>query len=393
MLGSEINRINILKVGAIKLLLKYGADPNSRNRSGLSPLMRAARNPLGYATVKVLIDYHADVNDIASEKHDYRTVLHQSIFSGNVDIIKLLLTSGANYPKLDFDKPSPLDIAIISGSPDIVKLLIDFDADVNHGAASIGLPLSIALTQRIKHKFAIVKLLLDAGANPNTVIMSTIRTSGPPLNDYLSSLQQFVGITTRRSQSQNSVIQDQLQILRMLLEYGARVFLVRSSIIYPLGILRTMERLHDELSLPLISLLIDSAEIIDWQAVSKLLLKYLKLSNPKANELNDPSDIENVSPQTLRTYVNRMSYADQILLEEVISRFDSNMTSFNGSVILTLKQLSRIQIRKYMIEKKFFGKELLRLLDQLPVPTSLKNYLAYQKEIDPLIWSHKASRM
>lgn len=167
-------------------------DTKHRDRSGLTPLMKAARHPLGYATAKLLIAYGADVNDIASERHDYRTVLHHSIFSGNLDLIRLLLTSGARYPEMSsFDKPSPLDIAIIGGRPDIAQLLIEFGANVNSGArTTIGLPLHTALTQPIENKRELIKLLLDSGADPNAITVSENRNIGPPLHDYLHSLSK-----------------------------------------------------------------------------------------------------------------------------------------------------------------------------------------------------------
>lgn len=403
--GSEINRINILKVGAIKLLLKYGADPNSRDRSGLSPLMKAARNPLGYATVKVLIDYGADVNDIASDKHDYRTILHHSIFSGNVDLIRLLLTSGARYPILNFDKPSPLDIAIISGSPEIVKLLIEFEGDVNHGARSIGLPLSVALTQRIKNKYEIVRLLLDGGANPNSIVVSSTRVCGPPLHDYLQSIHQCSStISRRRSASMSAAARsngeklikdsdEHVAIVRMMLNYGARVLLVKSSIQQRLGLVRTLETLHDELSLELLYLLIDSAEQIDWLSMSKVIFNCLTLtSGITTNRLNDPSESANITPQTLVQILPKTSgRVRDILLnilakikletnEQVVYESINNNQTIVVKSVLSLKQISRIQIRRHLDEAKIRGRQLVSRMTQMPVPYSLKNYLSYQED-------------
>lgn len=43
--GSEINLVSPLDIEFMSLLLMFGADPNTRDRSGLTPLMKAARLP------------------------------------------------------------------------------------------------------------------------------------------------------------------------------------------------------------------------------------------------------------------------------------------------------------------------------------------------------------
>ena len=108
-----------------------------------------------------------------TERHDHRTVLHYAVLSGNIDIVRLLLHHGANvrFPS-DFQKPTPLDFAILRGNVEMVKLLIDSGADVstlsflisnliitesyiifviqvNVGSPIIGLPLHIALSEKV----------------------------------------------------------------------------------------------------------------------------------------------------------------------------------------------------------------------------------------------------
>lgn len=45
--GAEINLISPLALSYMELLLRYGADPNSKDRTGLTPLMKACRHPQG----------------------------------------------------------------------------------------------------------------------------------------------------------------------------------------------------------------------------------------------------------------------------------------------------------------------------------------------------------
>lgn len=118
----------------MELLLKFGAQPDSRDRAGLTPLMKACRHPQGYAAAKLLINYGADVNAMTSERHDHRTVLHYAVLSGNVDTVRLLLFHGANvcFPQ-ELQKPTPLDFAILRGNIEMINLLISSGADVNSG--------------------------------------------------------------------------------------------------------------------------------------------------------------------------------------------------------------------------------------------------------------------
>lgn len=382
-MGSEINLVSVLRISCIKLLLKYGAHPDSRDRAGLTPLMKAARHPQGYATVKLLIDYGADVNDIAGERHDYRTVLHHSIFSGNVDLIRLLLTSGARYPKLDFDKPSPLDIAIISGRSDIVRLLVEFDADVDWGShTTIGQPLHTALTQRIENKFEIVKLLLDSGADPNSLSTSS-RNTGPPLHDFLNSIKHCGGAPMASSSSSLpaacnlSELEDaELEMIRLLLMYGARIIL-KTATQHPLGLVRTLERAQEELSLDLLYLLIDAAEEIDWFMMSKVIYSCLRhMNRNQTNELFDPSVSNDMTPQKLHEILADKSAHHNGIHENIIRLMNGGKSS---SAVLTLKQTMRIRIRKYLLEElNIRGRELIRRINALALPHILKRYLLYQ---------------
>lgn len=386
-MGSEINLVNILELRSIELLLKYGANPDSRDRSGLTPLMKAARHPQGYATVKLLIEYNADVNDIAGERHDYRTVLHHSIFSGNLDLIRLLLASGARYPKLEFDKPSPIDIAIISGRHDIVKLLIEFDADLNAGFnTTIGQPLHTALTQRIERKLEIVRLLLEHGANPNSPTTSN-RNTGPPLHDYLNAVRNCASSAghTRRSSaasgpapscSSTSQKEFDLEMIRLLIMYGARVVL-KTACQNKLGLIRTLERVQEELSLDMLCLLIDAAEEIDWSMLSKVIYSCLRQTNrAQANELFDPSVSADMTWERLTALLADSSAHHYGVPDELVRLINRGRGS---SEVLTLKQIARIKIRRHLFDElNLRGRALINRIGALPVPKILIEYLLYQ---------------
>lgn len=67
--GTEMSFISATDARGLELLLKYGANANSRDRGGITPLMRACRDYDGYEAAKVLIKYNADVNAVSKGKY------------------------------------------------------------------------------------------------------------------------------------------------------------------------------------------------------------------------------------------------------------------------------------------------------------------------------------
>lgn len=226
-LGSEINFVHPLNTQFLELLLAFGADPNARDRSSLTPLMKACRHPEGMESALLLLSYGADVNAMTSERHDHRTVLHYAVLSGNMQMVNLLLKQGArvNFSP-DYRKPTPLDFAILKGNPDLVKMLIDVGANVNAHSPIIGSPLHIACTDSVDNRLEILTMLLDHGANPNQYTVSdTGPMLKPPLGEYISFN-----------------VKPELKVVELLLKYGATVVL-KSQYHDPRGILKSLPRL------------------------------------------------------------------------------------------------------------------------------------------------------
>lgn len=124
--GSEVNMANDIKT--LNLLLKFGAKTETKDRAGLTPLMRAARDRQGLEQVELLLNYMADVNAITDSRNDFRTVLHFAVLSSNISIVDILIQNGADVdqkpPFSEPDRPSPLELAILSGDPYMVGILL-----------------------------------------------------------------------------------------------------------------------------------------------------------------------------------------------------------------------------------------------------------------------------
>ncbi len=109
-----------LRVKAITLLLKHGADPNTKNREGKSSLHCVINNSNGvfcHKVTELLLDYKA--NPDAIDRQD-KTLLHylcddhsylNDDARGHVEIAKLLLRKGANPDLKDHYNKRPVDYA------------------------------------------------------------------------------------------------------------------------------------------------------------------------------------------------------------------------------------------------------------------------------------------
>lgn len=130
--GAEISLVTDTE--SLELLLTYGAHTETRDRAGMTPLMRAARHSNGMERVLLLMSYGADVNAMSDARNDYRTVLHYAILSGNINLVILLLKQGAKVdqypPDMGADKPSPLHLAILRGDPALVRLLLEAGTNI-----------------------------------------------------------------------------------------------------------------------------------------------------------------------------------------------------------------------------------------------------------------------
>jgi ankyrin repeat protein len=209
---------NTGSVEAVKALIVHGANVNaSENKQQQTALMWAAaeRHP---QVVKVLVENGADVNarsGLIPEPEPYFTqlapgesvfgtnypetirfpensggftALHFAAQQGVVETAKILLDAGADINVPHSEHGSALIIAIASGHEEMARYLVEQGADVNVKDGWGITPLHYALHKGVlilnnfkpsdTHRFgwernnmpALVKLLLDHGADPNAKI-------------------------------------------------------------------------------------------------------------------------------------------------------------------------------------------------------------------------------
>jgi len=152
--------VRLNELSQIKALLEDGADINTTDELGESPLHIAAVNGhLQAATL--LVAKAADVN-----AGDVRglTPLHAAAWSGSSEIVALLIDKGADINARDADGVTPLHAAALAGRNGTAALLISRGADVNVKNKEGMTPLHAAVLAGDRDT---VVLLIGAGADVN----------------------------------------------------------------------------------------------------------------------------------------------------------------------------------------------------------------------------------
>ena len=130
----------------VKKFLKKGADANTINNSGYTPLIYASRG--GYdKIVKLLVSHGANVN--AKTKFGDTSLIY-ALRKGNVEICELLIANGANVNLCDKEGKTPLHEACYIGNLSIAKLLIEKGADLSPITSNNNSPIDLAIKK--KHK-------------------------------------------------------------------------------------------------------------------------------------------------------------------------------------------------------------------------------------------------
>lgn len=111
-------------IHSTSLLIEYGANVHTRDNDGLAAL----HNSKDVACAKALIEAGADVNSLSTTRGDRATALSYAVHNADLELTQFLLTCGAN-PNLS-DYPV-LYSAVFSGQLDLIELLVDSGANID----------------------------------------------------------------------------------------------------------------------------------------------------------------------------------------------------------------------------------------------------------------------
>lgn len=152
-----------VSIADVKRLLDEGADIDSTNERGETPLCLAAKYKY-LDVVKFLIDRGANVN---TQREGKITPLHDSVFGGApFSIFMMLIEAGANIEAEDRFKQTPLHWAAHWGRTDAMEVLINMGANIDAIDAEHDTPLYEAV--RMGYRDA-ARMLIEAGSDPMRV--------------------------------------------------------------------------------------------------------------------------------------------------------------------------------------------------------------------------------
>ncbi len=157
----------------VQVLLSHGVDPSISDEYGHTA-MQLAIAAGDVDSVRTLIEYGAAIE--RTKPVEGETLLGEAAQSGNVELVLLVLAQTTNVDQQDVDGRTPLLIASYNGHVDVVKALLSAGADPNVASNEFMTPLGACWPRDPEQAEKIVTMLLDAGAVVNPQFQSAALT-------------------------------------------------------------------------------------------------------------------------------------------------------------------------------------------------------------------------
>jgi uncharacterized protein len=214
---------------AVQLLLNKDAETNARTRIGKAPARRPPGAGGGSHGTGIVRSGWPD-RGFQDATPGGLTALLYAARDGRIEIARTLVAGGANVNLAEANKMSPLLMAIANGHIDVANFLIDKGADLNAADFWGRTPLWTAVEMRNLDidksgqtvpdrtgNLALIKLLLDKGANPNP------RTAEvPPTRRWIMTLGDLSWVDfTGQTPFLRAALSGDVTVMRLLLDHGA----------------------------------------------------------------------------------------------------------------------------------------------------------------------------
>jgi ankyrin repeat protein len=162
----QSNIYELVKTGSAPQVveaIKQGADVNSRDAQGRTPLMIAAAFSKDPMVIVALLKHGASANE--RSEHGFSPLIFAAASNESPDVVRVVLQGGAVLnAKNEFGRTALFYACQRNPNPDIVRTLVDAGANVN-GSDDLGeTPLMMAAMNRNSPE-SIVLMLLRAGAD------------------------------------------------------------------------------------------------------------------------------------------------------------------------------------------------------------------------------------
>jgi ankyrin repeat protein len=214
-------------VATAKILLAAGANVNDAAADGTSALVVATHS--GHSALALLLlERGADPNAIGSGY----TALHIAVRRGDVEVVKALLARGADHDARVI-KPTPArrvsdDVALARplvgttplwlaanfGETEIVRILAAAGADPQATANDGSTPLIASIGRNESRALAIVKFLVDGGADVNAADESGNTALHKAASNGFDRLVQLLADSGARLEARNAAGQTPLTLTR-----------------------------------------------------------------------------------------------------------------------------------------------------------------------------------
>mgnify|MGYP000381749328 CR=1 FL=1 len=150
----------------VNFILKAGGNPNARNSAGV-PLFKDLLDRKNQAIITAFYDHGGNVNDVLSDGVFKKAPLLQVLDARQVDtdIAKMLIERGASIEILDHSGNTPLHLAAKIGNVPLLEVIMSRGANVHQLNEGRHAALDIAIKH--KHKDAEVFLLKMEGQFPD----------------------------------------------------------------------------------------------------------------------------------------------------------------------------------------------------------------------------------
>ena len=151
--------VSMHHLSAVEFLVKNGADINTRNNIGSTPLMQAVFEG-SFEITDFLLSAGADAN--VHNQQGYTALLY-AVSAGHVDTVRMLLQRGADPHLSDYWGKNALHYAAENGHAVIIRILLEADCNPNSLNRSSVTSLHMAA---VRQNPIVVQALVSGGADP-----------------------------------------------------------------------------------------------------------------------------------------------------------------------------------------------------------------------------------